>query len=115
MERKYNEEIYTVDESPTHPKKYRLVFRPDKFRCTSTSGSYLVMGARIFGISYVDFLRLCRDSFDAELYGKNTKYPVVVFPNKAKLILLCKSLNAFANAILLEKDLTEKKDADNSK
>ena len=111
----YNEKIYTVDESATHPGKYRLVFHPDKFRCISTDGSYLVMGARILDIGYVDFLRLCRDSFDAELYGKNTLYPVVVFPNRAKVGLLCDTLNAFANAILLEVDEYEREmqDEDN--
>lgn len=104
METNYNEQIFTVDDSPSHPGKYRIVFNPDKFRCTSTSGSYLVICARILGINYVDFLRLCRDSFGAELNGKNSLYPFVVFPDRAKVGLLCKTLNTFANAILFEVD-----------
>lgn len=107
MEKKYNEAIFSIEESAAYPKKYKLVFNPAKFRTTSTTGSYLVMGARVLGISYPSFLRLCRDSFDAELYGKNTLYPLVVFPDKLKANLLCRTLNAFANDIMYEVDQAE--------
>ena len=42
-------------------------------------GSYNVLFARIFGLSYPDFLRCVRDVFGAEIRGKNCRYPYFIF------------------------------------
>ena len=42
-------------------------------------GSYNVLPAHLLGLSYADFLRMCRDRFGAVLYGKNQKYPIATF------------------------------------
>ena len=43
----------------------------DQFR-----GSYNLFAARVMGLNYADYLRLCRDYYGAILTGKNEKYPI---------------------------------------
>ena len=45
-------------------------------------GSFLVLFARIMGLSYPDFLRFVRDTYNARLSGKGHKYISFYFPTK---------------------------------
>ena len=88
------------DESPYYPGKY--VIRPihDNFHLGSTKGSFNVICARLFGLSYADYLRMCRDCFGAEIIGKGSMYPIAVFRSSKQLDDLISSLNERANLIL---------------
>lgn len=52
------------------------------------SGSWGVFSARLMGLSYANYLRMCRDKFGGEIIGKNKKYPNVFLTetNAKKLI-----------------------------
>ena len=43
------------------------------------------MPARFLGLTYANYLRYCRDVFQAKLTGKNNLYPIPYFQNKEKL------------------------------
>ena len=92
------------DESPYHPGKY--VIRPvhDNFHLDSTEGSFNVICARLMGLGYADYLRMCRDCFGAEIIGKGSMYPIPVFKLTRQLTDLIDGLNARANFILWERE-----------
>ena len=92
------------EESASHPGKY--IIRPvhDNFYLDSTEGSFNIICARLLGISYADYLRLCRDEFGAEIIGKGAMYPVAYFKLSKELEALIDNLNARANLILWERD-----------
>lgn len=57
------------------------------------SGSYNVLPARVLGISYANFLRLCRTECGATIIGKNEKYPITYFERSDEVMALLKTLN----------------------
>lgn len=97
------EEVFYVNESPYMPNHYTIGIHHDKFNLTSTVGSYNVIMARILGISYANFLRMCRDSFEAIIIGKNTYYPVAYFKSKTACKSICDLLNSYATIILWDR------------
>lgn len=42
-------------------------------------GSFNLLAARVMGLSYANYLRMCRDVYNAILTGKNEKYPIAHF------------------------------------
>ena len=89
------------EESPYNKGKYIISLRHNEFPFpTGTSGSYNVFLARIAGLSYADYLRMCRDIFGAQIIGKNTKYPVSYFDFGEGLSSLVKWLDARAKTIV---------------
>lgn len=58
-----------------------------------TKSSYIIVPARILGLSFASFLRFARDKFDGELNGKSGKYVTVSFKSKEKCNELCEILN----------------------
>lgn len=92
------------DESASQPGKY--IIRPihENFYLDSTEGSFNVICARVMGLTYAQYLRMCRDVYDAEIIGKGSKYPVAYFNYTEKLNSLIEQLNARANLILWERD-----------
>ena len=98
---------FEKDEAMSYPGRY--IIRPicDNFHLDHTEGSFAVIGARLFGISYASFLRMCRDCYGAELIGKNSKYPVAYFKQSKGLELLLEDLNTRANLVLWERELPE--------
>ena len=91
---------FKVDNSPINIGKY--VIRPnfDKLPLYSTTGSYNVIMARIMGITYANYLRLCRDEYGAEIVGKNSIYPVAYFTEEKRAKELVKELDKRADKIL---------------
>lgn len=88
------------EESPYEKGKYTISLHYDEFPFpTGTSGSYNVFLARIAGLSYADYLRMCRDEFGATLIGKKG-YPVAYFNFGEGLSALTKWLDTRAKYIL---------------
>ena len=92
------------DESASYPGKY--VIRPihDNFHLDYTEGSFNVICARLMGLTYAQYLRMCRDCFGAEIVGKGSKYPVAYFKLSKELNDLIEQLNARANLVLWERE-----------
>ena len=96
--------VFSREESVSYPGKYIIRVDLDKFHLNYTEGSYNVICARIMGLSYAQYLRMCRDCFGAEIIGKGSMYPVAYFKFSEKLADLVESLNARANLVLWERE-----------
>ena len=92
------------EESASYPGKYLIKPVYDNFHLTGTEGSYNVICARVMGLSYAQYLRMCRDCFGAEIIGKGHLYPIAYFPLSNHLRALIDDLNARANLILWERE-----------
>ena len=92
------------EESASYPGKY--IIRPihDNFHLDYAEGSFNIICARLMGLSYADYLRMCRDCFGAEIIGKGSMYPVAYFKFSKQLNDLIDGLNARANLILWERE-----------
>ena len=56
------------------------------------------------GLTYPQYLRMCRDCFGAEIIGKDSMYPVAYFKRSKELDALIDNLNARANMVLWERE-----------
>ena len=72
--------------------KYRIYYG-GKFTI-KTSGSYNVLGARILGLSYGDYLRFLVQN-GATIIGKKSKYTSFFFEKKEDAIKIQKLLNSY--------------------
>ena len=96
--------VFYRDESATQPGKYMIRADFDKFHLDSTSGSFNVIGARLMGLTYAQYLRMCRDIYGAEIIGKNSLYPYPVFKLSQGLNDLIEQLNSRASLVLWERE-----------
>ena len=96
--------VFSREESVSYPGKYIIRVDLDKFHLDYTEGSYNVICARLMGLTYAQYLRLCRDCFGAEIIGKGSMYPVAYFKLSEKLKDLIDGLNARANLVLWERE-----------
>ena len=96
--------VFSREESTSYPGKYIIRVDLDKFHLDYTEGSYNVICARLMGLTYAQYLRMCRDCFGAEIIGKGSAYPVAYFKLSEKLKDLIDGLNARANFILWERE-----------
>ena len=96
--------VFSREESVSYPGKYIIRVDLDKFHLNYTEGSYNVICARLMGLTYAQYLRMCRDCFGAEIIGKGSMYPVAYFKFSEKLVDLVESLNARANLVLWERE-----------
>ena len=96
--------IFSREESVSYPGKYIIRVDLDKFHLDYTEGSYNVICARLMGLTYAQYLRMCRDCFGAEIIGKGSMYPVAYFKLSEKLKDLIDGLNARANLVLWERE-----------
>ena len=92
------------EESASYPGKY--IIRPihESFHLDHTEGSFNLICARLFGIGYADYLRMCRDRFGAEIIGKGSNYPVAYFSLSQELLDLVEMLNSRAQFVLWERE-----------
>ena len=95
---------FIKDESASHPGKWIVLPVHENFHLSSTTGSFNVICARVMGLSYPQYLRMCRDCFGAEIIGKGSNYPVAYFKRSKELDALVDNLNARANLILWERN-----------
>lgn len=98
------EKFFYLDESSCNPGYYLIRPDFDKLPLLHTEGSYVILPARLCGISYPQYLRMCRDCFDAKILGKNELYPRVLFKKSEKTTLLLKMLNTYAGAVMWERE-----------
>lgn len=96
--------IFSREESVSYPDKYIIRVDLDKFHLNYTEGSYNIICARLMGLTYAQYLRMCRDCFGAEIIGRGSMYPVAYFKFSEKLTDLIESLNARANLVLWERE-----------
>lgn len=96
--------VFYRDESAMYPGKYMIRADLEKFYLGSTEGSYNIIQARLMGLTYAQYLRMCRDCFGAEIIGKDSKYPVAYFKPSKELDALIDNLNARANLVLWERE-----------
>ena len=96
--------IFYRDESASHPGKYMIRVDTEKFHLNHTEGSFNVIQARLFGLTYANYLRMCRDVYGAEIVGKNSGYPYAIFKFSNGLEDLIEQLNARANLVLWERE-----------
>lgn len=96
--------VFYHDESATQPGKYMIRADFDKFYLDSTNGSFNVIGARLMGLTYAQYLRMCRDIYGAEIIGKGNLYPYPVFKLSQGLNDLIDQLNARAALVLWERE-----------
>ena len=96
--------VFYRDESATYPGKYMIRADLEKFHLNYTEGSYNVIGARLMGLKYSDYLRMCRDIYGAEIIGKGSNYPYPIFKLSKGLEDLIEQLNARANLVLWERE-----------
>lgn len=95
---------FEYEASPYQLNKY--IIRPihENFYLGFTKGSFNVICARLFGLSYPEYLRMCRDKYKAEIVGKGALYPIAYFSLSPELIALVDQLNARANLVLWERE-----------
>jgi hypothetical protein len=96
--------VFFRDESASQPGKYMIRADLEKFHLNSTDGTFNVIGARLMGLTYADYLRMCRDVYGAEIIGKGSMYPYPVFKLSQGLVDLIEELNARANLVLWERE-----------
>ena len=97
-------ECFFYEESPYNPNKYIIKLNYENMPLKFTIGSYNLLAARLLNLSYPQYLRMCRDLLNAEIIGKDKKYPVAYFKKDKLLFQLVKLLNARANLALLERE-----------
>ena len=96
--------VFFRDESATQPGKYMIRADFEKFHLESTDGTFNVIGARIMGLTYAQYLRMCRDIYGAEIIGKGSLYPYPVFKLSKGLNDLIDQLNERATLVLWERE-----------
>lgn len=99
-------ECFKIEESPYQPGKWLIVPVHDNFHIDGlpNGGSCNVICARLMNLTYAQYLRFCRDVLGAEIYGKNSMYPVAYFRRGGVLQQFVKLLNNRANLVLWERE-----------
>lgn len=95
---------FYLEESPYHTGKYTIKINFDKLPLKYTEGSYNILCARLMGLTYPSFLRMCRDLFKAEIIGKNSIYPVAYFEKNGTEKVLFDILNKRIEVIMKYKE-----------
>ena len=87
---------FIAELSPIH-NKYIVLPNHNALKLGPTKGSYAVFGARLFGLTYADYLRMCRDVYHAILVGKKRLYISVLFNTEEEARRLAEELNKRVN------------------
>lgn len=96
--------IFYKDESASYPGRFIIRADLEKFHLYHTTGSFNIIGARLMGLTYAQYLRMCRDVYEGKILGKGSYYPFPVFKLSDKLEELIDQLNARANFVLWERE-----------
>ena len=99
----YNKKYFDLDQG-LNREKYLLRPNFELLPLERTTGSFAVLPARLLGLSFADYLRMCRDILGAEIIGKGSKYPVAYFPKNATTRQFIKLLNGRAGVALFERE-----------
>ena len=92
---------FWLDDTPSG----KYIIRPmyELFPIHHFRGSYAVLPSRFLGLTYADYLRLCRDEGGAEILGKNEKYPDAYFNKDTQAKNFVKKLNQSADYVINKK------------
>ena len=86
------------------PKENQFLVKCDAFALSDylykINGSYNVLAARLFGLTYAQYCRFCRDKSGATIVGKNHKYPIPYFNSEEKAVEIANILNKRFNFIM---------------
>lgn len=93
----YMKKYFYVSEPNCQDGTFRVLINHDALRLYKTTGSFGVICARVCGLSYANYLRVCRDRYGAKIIGRNKKYPYCIFPDKIQAIELANFLNSKAS------------------
>ena len=99
---------FKVEESPYNPGKYIIRLVHENLPLGIVRGSCNVLAARVCDLDWIDYLRMCRDVYGAEIIGKNELYPVAYFSNPKKANELVLQLNQRVSTILNHKAKIQK-------
>lgn len=97
------EKVFYVDDVPGRDNTWMVRLHHDKFFCTYTTGSYNILAARLLGLRYAWYLRMCRDELGASIEGKHSGYPVAYFHDKLLAEKLVDLLNARATQVIWDR------------
>lgn len=89
-----------IEESPFAKSKFMVKFDVTHMPGTQYRGSLNVIGARVLGLNYVDYLKLLRDRYGAEINGKYCYYPVPYFNSQTAAIKVQTMLEARLKELL---------------
>ena len=103
-------EIFYAEDTPYQPGYYTVKVHHGAFLLNSTTGSFNIIQARLLNLSYVQYLRFCRDVLGATIVGKNCTYPYACFKKGENLNALIRLLNARANEVLFEREHPDHKE-----
>jgi hypothetical protein len=96
--------FFVLEESPYYKGKYTININFDLFPKIETNGSFNLFAARLMGLSYPQYLRMCRDCFGATIIGKKSLYPVAYFNKTVMTSSLVRNLNTRMNLVMWEKE-----------
>lgn len=94
--------VYFVAEQAMSNNKYMIKVNVPNLPIEYCKGSLNILAARIMNLSYASYLRMCRDLYGAEIYGKNHVYCVAYFNNYEDVKPLLDELNKRTEFILKE-------------
>lgn len=73
---------------------FRTLFHDSVYRAVGPiTGSYNVLLARLFGVSYVDFFKILMKDYHADVRGKDSKYLAFSFKNEDDVKCFCNEVN----------------------
>lgn len=98
-------EYFYLEEVPTEKNYYRIRPNLSLMPITGSGGSYIILMSRVLGISFPNYIRLCRDVFDANIKGKNVMYPLMSFRKTRELQQLVKLINSRVELVLMERKI----------
>lgn len=91
---------FYLDDIPGQPNVYAIRLNHDEFPFkTPVNGSYNIIMARLCGLDFADFLRMCRDILGANLIGR-VGYSYPTFKRTKEVEAFIKFLNARAEYAL---------------
>ena len=94
--------VYFVAEQAMSNNKYMIKVNVPNLPIEYCKGSLNLLAARVMNLSYPSYLRMCRDLYGAEIYGKNHIYCVAYFNTYEDTVPLVNELNSRVDYILKE-------------
>lgn len=97
-------ECFKLNPSPLRQGFWIITPVCENFYLDRTSGSFIVIAARLLNLPYYQYLRFLRDELGGEIVGKNCMYPTVYLKRTKEVDEFVKLLNARANQVLWERE-----------
>lgn len=92
-------QYFYVEELPSGTQ-WIVKVNTELIKVSGMTGSLHVLGARVCGIPYAEYLRYCRSKYRAELRGK-IGYPYPIFYDKKNAEKLAKELSERFSSVIV--------------